>query len=557
MTYLGKDNYTYTTKKPGTVFIISAIFVFLFVLWGFIRPNQLASVAATSLNFTIETFGWFYMMVAAFFVTFIIFLALSPYGKLRLGKPEDRPEYSFYAWLGMLFSAGIGVGFVFWGVAEPVLYYVDTPLGQDVETQAEAAQLGLDYGIFHWALHPWAIFSLVALALGYVQFRKNQPALISSAFYPLFGDKVRGKIGQSIDVLAVLATSTGVATTFGLSAMQISGGLSYLTGMPNNAATQLIIIGIVSVLFMISAATGLDKGIRYLSIVNLTVAGLLLIFVIFLGPTIYLLESVTTSLGAYISNFVPMSLTMTPFTDSTWIGTNTIFYWAWHISWAPFMGMFIARISRGRTIREFIAGVLLVPSLLAVIWFSVFGGSALNLEMNGIAPIADIVNDTVELALFATLQEFPLAGLTNGLALVLILIFFITSADSASYTLGAMTSKGSLDPSLFTKITWGLLIAGTASVLLLSNGLEGLQTASIVAALPFSIIMTVMVFSMFKMFTQDLRKEKQQKRKHQMKKMKKEMKEEILDELEEEIDDFSRDSIKNTDSEDSSKKSTD
>ncbi|RSL29378.1 BCCT family transporter [Salibacterium salarium] len=536
---MSNENYTYQTKSPGTVFIISAIFVLGFVLWGFVKPDQLAATANTALDFTIETFGWFYMLVAAFFVSFIFFLAFSPFGKLRLGKPEDRPEYSFYAWLGMLFSAGIGVGFVFWGVAEPVLYYVDTPLGQDVENPAEAAQLGLDYGIFHWAFHPWAIFSLVALALGYVQFRKDQPALISSAFYPLFGNKVRGKLGQGIDVLAVLATSTGVATTFGLSAMQISGGLSYLTGLPNNAFTQLTIIAIVAVLFMFSAASGLNKGIRYLSVINLTVAALLLIFVIVLGPTIYLLESVTTSLGAYISNFVPMSLTMTPFSDSEWIGANTIFYWAWHISWAPFMGMFIARISRGRTIRGFIGGVLLVPALLAVIWFSVFGGSALHLEMNGIASIADIVNDTVELALFATLQEFPLAGITNGLAVLLILIFFITSADSASYTLGAMTSRGSLNPPLFAKITWGVLIAGTAAVLLLSNGLEGLQTASIVAALPFSIIMSVMVISMIKMFTQDRNKEKQKAREHQ----KMVMKEEILDELEEEIDDFSRDSL--------------
>ncbi|SFE71727.1 BCCT family transporter [Alteribacillus iranensis] len=540
-----KDSYTYETEKPGIVFIISTIFVLAFVIWGFVRPNQLAEVASQSLNFTIENFGWFYMIIAAFFVSFIIFLAVSPYGKLRLGQPEDRPEYSFYSWLGMLFSAGIGVGFVFWGVAEPVLYYLDTPLGRDLETQAEAAQLGLNYSIFHWAFHPWAIFSLVALALGYVQFRKGQPALISSAFYPLFGDRVRGKLGQGIDILAVLATSTGVATTFGLSAMQISGGLSYLTGIPNTAATQLIIIAIVSVLFMISAASGLDKGIRYLSIINLTVAGLLLLFTIFLGPTIYLLETFTTSLGAYIANFVPMSLTMTPFTESSWLGTNTIFYWAWHISWAPFMGMFIARISRGRTIREFIGGVLLVPSLLAVIWFSVFGGSALGLEMNGVAPVADIVTETVELALFVTLQEFPLSGLTNGLAIILILIFFITSADSASYTLGAMTSRGSLDPTLFTKITWGILIAGTASVLLLSNGLEGLQTASIVAALPFSIIMAIMIISMLKMFTQDLRKERRQRRNKQMN----EMKEEILTQLEEEIDDFNRDSVSDTEDE--------
>ncbi|MFB5661306.1 BCCT family transporter [Alteribacillus sp. HJP-4] len=533
---MAKEKYTYNTQKPGLVFLVSTVFVALFVVWGFIRPGQLAAAATEALEFTIHTFGWLYMLVAAFFVGFIFFLAVSPYGRLRLGKPEDRPEYSFYAWLGMLFSAGIGVGFVFWGVAEPILYFDDTPLGQDVESQAEAAQLGLEYGIFHWGLHPWAIFSLVALALGYVQFRKDQPALISSAFYPLFGDKVRGRLGQSIDILAVLATSTGVATTFGLSAMQISGGLSYLTGLPNEPVTQLTIIAIISVLFMFSAASGLDKGIKYLSVINLTVAGILLLFVIAVGPTIYLLENITTSLGGYISNFPEMSLSMTPFTDSSWIGANTIFYWAWHISWAPFMGMFIARISRGRTIREFIAGVLLIPSLLAVIWFAVFGGAALNLELTGQAGIVNIVNDTVELALFATLQEYPLAGLTNGLAVMLIVIFFITSADSASYTLGAMTSKGSLNPTLFAKLVWGLLIAGTAAVLLLSGGLEGLQTASIVAALPFSIIMSMMVVSMLKMFIEDTKQAKTVAKMQE----RAEMKEEILKELEQEMDGFNR-----------------
>ncbi|MFC5712590.1 BCCT family transporter [Thalassorhabdus alkalitolerans] len=534
---MSEEKYTYETKKPDIVFTVSAILVAAFVAWGFISPSHLEATATAALNFTIETFGWFYMIVAAFFVAFVIFLAVSPFGKLRLGKPEDRPEYKFYTWLGMLFSAGIGVGFIFWGVAEPVLYYVDTPLGQDVETEAQAAQLGLRYGVYHWAFHPWAIFSLVALALGYVQFRKDQPALISSAFYPLVGNRAYGAFGKGIDIFAVLATSTGVATTFGLSAMQISGGLSYLTNIPNNVITQMIIIGIVAFLFMFSAATGVNKGIRYLSVINLTIGAILLLFMIAVGPTVYIFENITTTLGGYIANLVPMSLTLTPFTDSVWLGSFTIFYWAWHIAWAPFMGLFIARISRGRTIREFVAGVLIVPSLLAVVWFTAFGGSALYQEIFHDAGIAAIVMDTVELALFATLAEFPLGGIMSALAVILIVIFFITSADSASYTLGAMTSQGSLNPTLYVKLAWGFLIAGTAAVLLLSGGLEGLQTASIVAALPFSLIMLVMVVSMMKMFIQDLKKEKNQARERERRRLK----EEILTELEEEIEDFNRD----------------
>ncbi|MFC7062082.1 BCCT family transporter [Halobacillus seohaensis] len=497
-------NYSYSTKNPGKVFLISAILVTLFVLWGALSPTSLDKAAGVALDWMITNFGWYYMLITAFFVLFVIGLSLSPYGKLRLGKPDDRPEYSWYSWIGMLFAAGIGVGFVFWGVAEPVLYYLDTPVGYTPETE-EAALAGLRYGSYHWALHPWAIFSIVGLTLAYVQYRKDRPALISSAFYPLLGDKINGWAGQTIDILAVLATCTGVATTFGLSAMQITGGLSYISPIPNNAWTQIIIIAIVTFLFMFSAAKGVNKGIKFLSNINLVIAGLFLLFVLIVGPTIFIAESFVTTLGGYISNIVPMSLTLTPFSESEWLGTNTIFFWAWHISWAPFMGLFIARISRGRTIREFMAGVLIVPSLLAIIWFTTFGGTALNLETNGPGGIAELVTSNVELALFATLAELPLSGITSILGMLLILIFFITSADSASYVLGAMTSRGSLAPLLSVKLIWGFLIAGAASVLLLSGGggLGALQTASIIAALPFSVIMIFMIISLLIMFRKD------------------------------------------------------
>lgn len=540
-----KYDLTSTEKeKPTIVFIISAIFVALFVLWGALSPGSLNEAAGQALGWMITNFGWFYMLITAFFVLFVIVLAISPYGKLRLGKPDDRPQYSWFSWLGMLFAAGIGVGFVFWGVAEPVLYYLDPPLGYTPETR-KSALAGLRYGSYHWALHPWAIFSIVGLTLAYVQFRKDRPALISSAFYPLLGDRVNGWTGKTIDILAILATCTGVATTFGLSAMQITGGLSHISPIPNNAWTQLIIITIVTALFLLSTASGVDKGIKILSNINLTVAGLLLVFVIVIGPTLFIAESFVTTLGGYISNIVPMSLTLTPFSESEWLGTNTIFFWAWHISWAPFMGLFIARISRGRTIREFMAGVLIVPALLALIWFTTFGGTALNIEMYGVGGIAELVTSQVELALFATLAELPLSAITNILAIILILIFFITSADSASYVLGVMSSRGNLEPTMSIKIIWGLLIAGAASVLLFSGGggLGALQTASIIAALPFAIVMLLMIISILVMLGKDWRHDHQKKRSRRVNTVKEEFKEEFLDDVKAEVYDEVKEEI--------------
>lgn len=492
------------TKKFTSVLYVSALLVALFVLWGFFSPRSLNRAAGDALDWMINNFGWFYMLITTFFVLFIIVLAISPFGKIRLGKQDDKPEFSWFSWVGMLFAAGIGVGFVFWGVAEPVLHYSNPPVGFEPET-TESAIAGLRYGVFHWALHPWAIFSIVGLTLAYVQFRLNRPALISSAFYPLLGNRINGWTGKAIDILAVLATCTGVATTFGFSALQLSGGLSHLTPIPNNIWTQIIVISIVTICFIVSSSTGLDKGIKILSNINIVVAGILLLFVLAIGPTIFILENLVTTLGGYITNFLPMSLTLTPYSNSGWLGANTIFFWAWHISWAPFMGLFIARISRGRTIREFIVGVLIAPSLVALLWFTTFGATALNIEIYGVGGISALVGDEVELALFAMLSELPLGLITSIISMLLIFIFFVTSADSATYVLAAMTSKGTLNPTLPIKLIWGFLIAGTASVLLLSGGggLDALQTASIIAALPFAIIMMMMIISILILLKRD------------------------------------------------------
>ena len=512
----------------GSVYLISALILGLFVLWGVLNPQSLGNLANQALGYIINSFGWFYMSVTLFFVAFIVYLAIGPYGKLKLGKSDEIPAYSFYAWVGMLFSAGIGVGFVFWGVAEPVLYYIDSPIGVTQETE-EAAIAGLRYAVYHWAFHPWAIFSLTGLAIAFAQYRSGQPALVSSAFYPLLGEQTKGWGGKSIDILAIIATATGVATTFGLSAMQISGGISHLTSIPNTTITQLIIIGIVTVLFLFSAASGLDKGIKILSVINMTIAGLLLIIVMLMGPTLFILENIVTTIGGYLTQFVSMSLTMTPFSESSWLGNNTIFFWAWHISWAPFMGLFIARISKGRTIREFVTGVLIVPSVLAAIWFSAFGGTALYMERILGIDISSSVFASVELALFTVLSELPFSSVLSFVAVLLILIFFVTSADSATYVLGVLASNGNLNPKMSTRLIWGVLLAATASVLLISGGLKGLQTASIVAALPFSFIMLGMVFSLLKLLKNEYKIELEEKEEGLRTQLKEQIREEMME----------------------------
>lgn len=527
-----------TTNRPGKVFYISTILVALFVGWGVLSPGSLNTVADNALEWMITNFGWFYMIITAFFVLFVIIIAISPYGNIKLGKDDEKPEFSYLSWIGMLFAAGVGVGFVFFGVAEPVLYYVDPPVGIEPGT-TEAAVAGLRYGAYHWSLHPWAIFSVVGLTMAYVQFRKGRPALISSAFYPILGRNTNGFFGQTIDVLSVIATTTGVATTFGLSAIQITGGLSYLTPIPNTIWVQITLIIIVTVLFMFSAAKGLDKGIKTLSNINIAVAGVLLFFVIVFGPTLFIAENFVTTLGGYVANFVQMSLTLTPFSESGWLGRNTIFFWAWHISWAPFIGLFIARISRGRTVRQFIGGVLLIPSFIAVVWFTVFGSTALNVELYGVGGLSEVVTNNVELALFATLENLPFGLFTSFIGILLIFIFFVTSADSATYVLGTLTSKGSLQPTMRVKFVWGVLIAGTASVLLISGdgGIDALQTASLVAAFPFSIVMALMVVSMLIMFSRDTKVYKRKKRTRRNESVKEEFREEFYDDVREEVRD--------------------
>ncbi len=479
------------------VFYWSVFITAIFVIWGGITPMGLASAAKIMLNFTIEKFGWFYLLASFSFLLFSIILAFSKYGTIRLGQDGDKPEYANATWFAMLFSAGMGIGLVFWGVAEPIDHYLSPPMNVQPRTP-EAARLAMQYSFFHWGLHPWGIYTVIALALAYFNFRKGYKGLISSTFQPILGAKVNGPIGKCIDILAVIATAFGVATSLGLGTLQINGGLSYLFGIPNNNTIHMLIILSITVLYLISATTGLDRGIKILSNLNLILAVALMVFALMLGPTAFILEIFTLTMGNYLQNIIQMSLRLTPFTQGTWVGDWTLFYWAWWIAWAPFVGTFIARVSKGRTIREFITGVLLVPSLFSFLWFSVFGGAALKFETFDQIKVAEAVQTDVTSALFFTLQQFPIGGLLSMLAIFLIVTFFITSADSATFVLGMLSSNGDLSPSNKVKIAWGVLQSAVATVLIFSGGLQGLQTASIVTALPFTLIMVLMCYSLVK-----------------------------------------------------------
>ncbi len=501
------------------VFIITIVIVVLFALWGAVAPDQLAYIANSAYNFSIQNFGWFYLMATLFFLLFAFYLAFSRYGQIRLGDDDDEPEYSTLSWLSMLFSAGMGIGLVFWGVAEPLSHYLLPPEGLEGGT-TEAARIAMRYSFFHWGMHPWAIYTIIGLSLAYFQFRKGYKGLISATFIPLIGERAaEGWLGKVIDILAVIATVFGVATSLGLGTLQINGGLNHLFGIDNSVIPQIIIIIVVTVLFIISASTGLDKGIKILSNANLIIAVLLMIFVWGVGPTPFIFETFTTTLGNYLQNVINMSLRLTPFSGGTWVGAWTLFYWAWWISWAPFVGSFIARVSKGRTIKEFVICVIVIPSIFGFIWFSVFGGTGLHMELFDFANLTEIVNKDTTLALFATLENLPMGTVLALIATILIVMFFITSADSATFVLGMLTSDGSLDPSNKVKITWGILQSAIAVILLISGGLNGLQTASVVAALPFAAVLIGMCLSLLKALQAE-DKERRKKERIQRQKLK-------------------------------------
>jgi glycine betaine transporter len=479
------------------VFGIAAAISAAFVLWGVLDSDSVATVADDVLSWIIEKFGWLFVLSTVAFLVFAGVLAFSRFGRIRLGKDDDRPEFRTVSWIAMMFSAGMGIGLMFFAVAEPISHLTAPPAGTARAGTDEAAQQAMSLSYFHWALHPWAIYAIVGLALAYFTFRRGLPNLISSAFYPLLGDRIHGPIGKSIDILAIFATLFGSATSLGLGALQINSGLDFLWGVEPADGVAVAIIAVLTLAFVLSAVSGVHKGIQWLSNINMLLAIALVLFLLAVGPTVFQLETLVESIGGYLTTIVPASFQTGAFGDQEWLSAWTIFYWAWWISWAPFVGTFIARISRGRTIREFVIGVLLVPSGVSFIWFAVFGGAAIDLQLTGAADLSAITG-TPEIALFTTLEEFPLSGITSFVVIVLVALFFISGADAASLVMGMLSSRGNLNPARAVTVVWGVSTGAAAAILLLANGLSALQQAAIIAAAPFTLVMIGLCISLFK-----------------------------------------------------------
>ncbi|WP_080872793.1 BCCT family transporter [Oceanobacillus timonensis] len=487
--------------RKNIVVIVSLIVTFIFVVLGIFVPNTLGQISEYVLyTFISENFGWYYMLVAFSFVSICLYVAFSKYGKIRLGKDTDKPEFSRFTWIAMLYSSGLAISLFFWGVAEPVLMYIEPPFGSG-QTK-ESAETAMRYTFFHWGLHSWGTYTIIGLLMAYFQYRKNNPPLINHALYPLLGEKIYGWIGKFINIVAIFAIFaiiSGITTSLGLGATQIGAGFDYVLGINNSPLNQTILILSLTVMFIISASTGIQRGIKWLSNINIIIALAIMMLIFVLGPTRNIMETFVNSTGDYIENFIGMSFHLEPFlNDYTWQGGWDFFYWGWAISFGVFVGIFIARISKGRTIREFIIGAMLIPTLATTIWYSTFGGSALyNIINLGNNELSNQIMENMDTALFYFLELFPFSSIIIGMTFVSLIIFFVTSADSTVYVLG-MYSEETMEPSNKSKILWGIVIAGVAIALLFSGGLTPLQTISAAAGLPFSLIILAMCFSFFK-----------------------------------------------------------
>jgi choline/carnitine/betaine transport len=482
-------------ERPGldkVVFGITAAIAILSLVWGFVSTGSLADVSGKSLAWTMANTGWLFVLTSSGFVVFVVWLALSRFGNIPLGRDDEEPEFRTISWIAMMFSAGMGIGLMFYGVSEPVTHFVTPPPGTGDPGNPQAVQNAMATTLFHWTLHPWAIYAVVGLAISYGVYRKGRLQLISAAFEPLLGKHANGPWGKVIDMLAIFATLFGSAASLGLGALQIRSGLQIVTGLSATGNGVLVaIIAVLTVAFVVSAVTGVEKGIQWLSNINMVLAVVLAAFVFVVGPTVFILNLIPTSLGSYIQDLALMSARTGAEGGATndWLSSWTVFYWAWWLSWTPFVGMFIARISRGRTIRQFVSGVLLVPSLVSLVWFCVFGGAAIRLQQTGtdIEGAGDLPSQ-----LFTTLQAYPFATASSVLVMVLVAIFFVSGADAASIVMGTLSERGALHPSRPTVIFWGIATGAVAAVMLRVGGedaLTGLQTITIVAALPFVLVM--------------------------------------------------------------------
>ncbi|GAB7023603.1 glycine betaine uptake BCCT transporter [Salidesulfovibrio brasiliensis] len=495
------------SARKNLVFVASLFIVFLLILVGAFFPDGLDSVSASMHQSIIRNFGWAYLLSAFIFLAFSVFMAFSRYGSIKLGGDHEKPRFSYFGWFSMLFAAGMGIGLIFWGVAEPMSHYLNPPAYLS-DSSPDAAKFAMRYSFFHWGIHPWAIYIVMSLSIAYFSFRRGMPPLISSCFFPLIGERIYGPVGYFIDILAVFATVFGIVTSLGLGALQINSGLASVLPFEASFTSTLVIIAVVTVLFMISSMTGLDKGIQMLSKANIMLAIMILVFMLFVGPTNMMLNIFISTLADYGSSLFDMSLSTNPFRGPEWTESWTLFYWAWWISWSPFVGLFVASISRGRTIREFVLGALLVPTLLTFVWFSVFGGAAFSLELQQGADIAAAVAQDISTGLFKVYSYYPFSSVLTLLTVLLLVVFFVTSADSATFVLAMMTSGGEEDPSAGRKIVWGLTVSTTAGILLFTGGLEGLQRMAIAAALPFTGIMLLLCLCLLRGLRYEFRQER-------------------------------------------------
>lgn len=477
------------------VFLVSAVLVVAFVVITLVFIDS-AAVAFSELRvWATTTFDWTFMISANFFVLFALLVAFTPMGKVRLGGDDARPHYHYVGWLAMLFAAGVGIGMMFFGVLEPVTHTLNPPLGIDPGDEAMARSAGMSSAIFHWGLHAWATYVVVGLALAFFCFNRGLPMTLRSAFYPVIGEAVWGPVGHIIDITAVLATLFGLATSLGLGAEQMAGGLNYLFGVtPTGTVKVLLILGIIAIA-LASVVAGLDKGIKRLSEFNMALAALLLLFVIVAGPTLALFYTFANAVVDYLY-FLPGL--------SNWVGREDLgfyhgwstFYWAWWVAWSPFVGMFIARVSYGRTVREFVIWALLIPTLIGIVWMAAFGGTALHqLFTDGYRGVADAVP---ELALFKMLEGLPLTDLMSMVGLVLIAIFFVTSADSGSLVVDTITAGGKMDAPVTQRIFWCVLVGFVAIALLLGGGIQSLQALAISVGLPFCIVLLLLCYSLYR-----------------------------------------------------------
>jgi choline/glycine/proline betaine transport protein len=481
------------------VFLPAAAVMLLLVIGTAVNPVAAGELFSQVLAFTTDTFGWFYMLAVAIFLMSIIALAFSPYGSIKLGPDHAEAEYKFLEWFAMLFSAGYGIALLFYGVAEPVLHFASPPLStpQTIAAAKEAMQIAY----FHWGFHIWAIYGVVGLSLAYFSFRHGLPLSVRSTLYPLIGDKIHGPIGHTVDVFAIVGTMFGIATSLGLSVAQINAGLNYLLPemVPVSTTVQVIIIVLVTAAALVSVLAGMDKGVKRLSILNMVLATALMLFVFIVGPSIFILNAFMENTGSYLGNIVERTFSLQAYQSSDWIGSWTLFIFAWTIAWAPFVGLFIAKISRGRTIREFVLGVMLVPTLFTFFWFSVFGDTALHMIMvDGYTSLISEVQNNQAIALFKLLEQLPFTQIVSSLTVLLIITFFVTSSDSGSLVIDALAAGGRSDTPWWQRTFWVVTEGAVAATLLIAGGLEALQTAAIVSALPFAIIILISTFGMWR-----------------------------------------------------------